>query len=129
MRTLLRLLVSVIGIATLVFGIIFIFQSNSAKQQVADDIAPVTLEQLNAQYDAVSANQKAIMQAEEPNIRAGKAQPSAMYTYLTTQKTGLGLAKANVGNADLIVTMGIIDIIIGLGLAIGGGLSLARARV
>lgn len=120
MRTVLKLLVAIIGIAVLVFGVIFIFQSGSAKQQVADSIAPLTLDQLNARYDAVTAQQKTIMQAEEPNIQAGKAQPTAMYNYLTAQKTGLGLAKSNVGTANLTMMMGITDILVGLGLVIGG---------
>ena len=56
MRTILKLLVSIIGVAAIVFGIVFIFQSGPAKKQVADNIAPITLSQLNATYNTVTAN-------------------------------------------------------------------------
>jgi hypothetical protein len=128
MQTVLRALVVIIGVAVLAFGVIFIVQSGSGKQQVADDIAPLTLDKLDTQYDAVTARQQAMAQAEEPNIQAGTAQPSAMYTYLTNQKIGLGSARSNVGTANLTMMMGIIDVLIGLGLVLGGGLSWARAR-
>jgi hypothetical protein len=120
------LLVSAIGITVIVFGVIFIAQSGSARQQVADGIAPVTLDKLNATYDTVSEKQKAVMAAEEPNIQAGKAAPSATYNYLTVQKVGLGLAKTNRGLADLIQTMGIIDVIMGVGLLVGGFLLMKK---
>jgi hypothetical protein len=58
------------------------------------------------------------MAAEEPNIQAGKAAPSAMYNYLTIQRTALGLAKSNVGLANLVLTMGIVDIILGIGMVL-----------
>lgn len=118
MHRFLKLLVSVIGIAVIVMGIIFMFQSGSAKQQVADTIAPVTLSQLNATYNTVTANLNVIMQTEEQNIETG-GQPSVMYSYLTAEEAGLGLAKSNVGTANLLLTMGIIDVIIGLGLIAG----------
>jgi len=127
-RTLLKVLVSVIGVAALVFGIIFIIQSGSAKQQVADGIAPVSLQNLDAIYDSVTAQQKTMMAGEEPNIQAGKAQPSPMYIYLTAQRTGLGLARANVGTANLILTMGIIDVVLGLGLIVSGVLIPSKSR-
>jgi hypothetical protein len=112
----------VVGIAVLVFGIIFVVQSGSAKQQVADSIAPLSLNQVNATYDSVTEHQKAIMAAEEPNIQAGKAAPSAMYNYLTIQRTALGLAKSNIGLANLILTMGIVDIILGIGMVLSAAL-------
>jgi len=128
MRTYLKLIVSIIGVAAIVFGIIFIFQSGPAKKQVADSIAPVTLGQLNATYDTVTANLTTDMQAEEPNIQAGKAQPSATLAYLTAQQSGLGLAKSNVGTANMVMMMGIVDVLIGLGLVIGGALIPGKAK-
>jgi hypothetical protein len=123
-----KLLVSIIGVAAIVVGIVFIFQSHSAKQQVADNIAPVTLSQLNATYNTVTANLTTVMQAEEPNIQAGTAQPSANYAYLTAEQAGLGLAKANVGTANFVLTTGIIDIVVGLGLLISGMLIQGKAK-
>ncbi|MGP8080564.1 MAG: hypothetical protein ACLPVI_08670 [Dehalococcoidales bacterium] len=128
MRTILKLLVSIIGVAAIVFGIIFIFQSCPAKKQVADNIAPVTLSQLNATYNTVTANLTTVMQAEEPNIQAGTAQPSATFAYLSAQQAGLGLAKSNVGTANMVMMMGIVDVIIGLGLVIGGVLIPGKAK-
>jgi hypothetical protein len=118
MRTFFRFFVMAVGIAVLVFGIVFTIQSGSAKQQVADSIAPLPLNQVNATYDSVTEHQKAIMAAEEPNIQAGKAAPSAMYNYLTVQRTALGLAKSNIGLANLILMMGIVDIILGIGMVL-----------
>ena len=60
------------------------------------------------------------MAAEEPNIQAGKAAPSAMYNYLSAQRALLGLAKANMGTVDAVRTNGIIDIVTGLGLVLAG---------
>jgi hypothetical protein len=122
MRTLFRLVVMVVGIAVLALGIVFTVQSGSAKQQVADSIAPLPLSQVNATYDSVTENQKAIMAAEEPGIRAGATAPSSMYNYLTIQRTSLGLAKSNIGLANLIMTMGIVDILLGVGMVLAAAL-------
>ena len=129
MRTVLKLLVSMIGVAAIVFGIIFIFQSGPAKKQVADNIEPVTLNQLNATYNTVSSNLTTVMQAEEPNIQAGQAQPSSNFAYLTANQAGLGLAKSNVGTATMVLMMGIVDVLIGLGLFVGGMLIPGKAKL
>ncbi|HEX9896219.1 MAG TPA: hypothetical protein VGA85_00965 [Dehalococcoidales bacterium] len=119
MRTWISLLIIVVGAVSLVFGIVFIVQSGSAKQQIADDITPLTLDQVDAQYDAVVLQHEAIMQ-KEPLVRAGKAEPSATYNYLTIQRTSLGLTRSNIGQADFIRTTGIIDIILGVGFLFSG---------
>ncbi|MFC2062975.1 hypothetical protein ACFLS8_03435 [Chloroflexota bacterium] len=128
MRTFIRSVIFVVGIAVLVFGVIFIVQSGSAKQQVADSIAPLPLSQVNSTYDSVTEQQKAIMAAEEPNIKAGTAAPSAMYNYLTIQRTSLGLAKSNIGLANIILTMGIVDIVLGIGMVLTAGLIPSRKQ-
>jgi len=120
MKSLLAVVVAIMGVASLVFGIVFIAQSGSAKQQIADGLQPMPLDQLNATYDRVDASQVQMMAAEEPNIQTGKAAPSAMYNYLTTQKTGLGLAQSNVGFADFLKMNGIIQVITGVGLLLAG---------
>ena len=43
-----------------------------------------------------------------------------MYAYLSAQKVGLGLAKANIGTTKVVFTVGIIEIIIGFGLVLTG---------
>jgi len=114
------ILVSVLGLVTLVFGIVFIAQASSAEQTIASEIQPLKIAEVNAKYEAVKKSQMPLMAAEEPNIQAGKAAPSAMYSYLTIQRTSLGLAKANIGLTGFVRMSGIIDIILGLGLIIGG---------
>jgi hypothetical protein len=93
----LRLLIVALGIASVAFGIVFIAQAASGTKWIADDIRPIDIKDVDAKYEAVSLNQEKLMAAEEPNIQAGKAAPSAMYNYLTAQRTGLGLARTNIG--------------------------------
>ena len=114
------IVVAVLGVACLVFGIVFMTQASSAERQIADDIQPLTIAQVDAQYEAVKTSQMALAMIEEPNIQAGTAAPSAMYNYLTIQRTGLGLARANIGLAAFTRTIGIIDIIVGVGLILAG---------
>ena len=119
MRTWIALVIIAVGAVSLVLGIIFMVQSGSARQEIADDIAPLTLDQVDAQYDAVVLQHEAIMQ-KEPLVRAGKAEPSATYNYLTIQRTSLGLTRTNIGLADFTKTTGIIDIILGVSLLLAG---------
>jgi hypothetical protein len=114
------LVVTVLGVVSLVFGIIFITQACSAKQEIASEIQPLKIAEVDAKYEVVKTNQMGLAGAEEPQIQAGKAAPSAMYNYLTIQRTSLGLAKANIGLAGFVRTSGIIDIIVGLGLILAG---------
>lgn len=128
MNTFLRLVIIVLGIASLVFGIIFIFQAGSGTQWISDDIAPLAIKDVDAKYDAVSVNQQKMMAAEEPNIQADKAAPSAMYNYLTVQRTGLGLARTNVGLVGFIRMAGIINVVLGLGLVLIGVAAPAKSK-
>jgi hypothetical protein len=127
-NTFLRLVIIVLGIASLVFGIISIFQAGSGTQWIADDIAPLAIKDVDAKYDAVSVNQQKMMAAEEPNIQADKAAPSAMYNYLTVQRTGLGLARTNVGLVGFIRMAGIINVVLGLGLVLIGVAAPAKSK-
>lgn len=126
MRSLLSLIIIAVGAASLVFGIVFIVQSNSARQQIADDITPLTLDQIDARYDAVVNQHNAMRSAEEPKIQAGSATPSAIYNYLTIQRTSLGLTRSNIGQADFIRMNGIIDIILGAGFLFTGAFIMQR---
>ena len=51
------IIVALIGVAILAMGIVFVMQANTAKQTVADEVSPIALSDLNAQYDAVKAVQ------------------------------------------------------------------------
>ncbi len=114
------IVVAVLGVVCLVFGIIFITQASSAEQEIADEIQPLTIAEVDAKYEVVKTNQMALAMTEEPNIQAGRAAPSAMYNYLTVQRTSLGLARTNIGLAGFVRTSGIIDIIVGVGLILAG---------
>jgi len=114
------IVVAVLGVVCLVFGVIFITQASSAEQEIASEIQPMKIAEVDAKYEAVKIKQMALAMTEEPQIQAGKAAPSAMYNYLTVQRTSLGLAKANIGLAGFVRTSGIIDIIVGLGLILAG---------
>jgi hypothetical protein len=114
------IIVALIVVAILVMGIVFMAQANTGKKTVADEISPVTLSNLNAQYNNVEAAQEKQMAAEEPGIQAGQAAPSAMYNYLSAQRALLGLAKSNVATSGFVMMSGTIDIILGIGLALIG---------
>lgn len=126
MRSLGSLIIIAVGAASLVFGIIFIVQSGSAKQQITDDIAPLTIDEVDARYDAVVAQQNGIRALEEPKIQAGQAAPSAMYNYLTAQRASLGLARTNIGLVGFTRMTGIIDIVLGVGMLFAGALLMQK---
>lgn len=114
------IVIAVLGVVCLVFGIIFITQAGSAEQEIASELQPLEISEVDAKYEEVKTNQTALARNEEPNIQAGTAAPSPMYNYLTVQRTSLGLARANIGLAGSVRTNGIIDIIIGLSLILAG---------
>ena len=114
------MIVGFLGLASLVLGVVFIFQANSAQKIIADEIQPLKIAEVDARYEAVKASQTALMAAEEPSIQAGTAAPSATYSYLTAQRASLGLAKANIGLAGFVRTSGIVGIVIGVGLILTG---------
>lgn len=120
--------VAVLGVVSLVFGIIFVAQASSAEQEITSEIQPLKIAEVDAKYEAVKTNQMALAKTEEPKIQAGTAAPSAMYNYLTIQRTSLGLARANIGLAGFVRTSGIIDIIVGLGLILAGAGLFKRGR-
>jgi hypothetical protein len=116
----LAVIIIILGLASLVLGIMFIPQANSANNEIATQVLPLKLSQVDEKYDAVTAAFNKQMAAEEPNIQAGKAMPSDIYNYYAAQRALLGLAKANMGTVKAVRTMGIVDIVVGLGLVVGG---------
>jgi hypothetical protein len=105
----LGILCIILGIAAVVFGILFIPQASSAEQKVADSLtAPVTLGTLDATYDGIDQKVTA-MSPTDPQ-----------YVMYFSQRTSLGLARANIGTAQMVRMNGIIDIIVGLGLVLAG---------
>jgi hypothetical protein len=106
------IVIVILGLASLVFGILFITQATSAKQEVADSIAPLPLDQLDDRYDTVTDQYN--------QMKAAGAQPDVQFNYLYATKTGLGLARANAGTANAVMVNGIVDICVGLGLVLAG---------
>ncbi len=111
-------MVAVLGIVVLVMGVVFISQAGAAEQKVADEISPLKVADVNATYDGVKAKQAQLAQAEGAAIKAGN--PSMPYTYLTLQRTSLGLTKSNLGVAQFIRTAGIVNIILGVSILLAG---------
>lgn len=116
----LGIIVLVLGLVGVVFGIMFIPMASSASNEIATQVAPLTLDQVSPKYDAVTAAFNTQMAKEEPQIQAGKAAPSAFYAYLSGQRALLGLAKSNMGSVTLVRFLGIAFICLGVGLAATG---------
>jgi len=112
-------IVAILGLASLVLGILLVTQAASGEQEVADSIAPLPLDQLDATYDAVTAQYN--------QMKAAGTPPDANYNALYGNKVGLGLARANVGTTGFVRTSGIINIIVGLGLILTGLALLRKA--
>ena len=114
------IIVAILGLASLVFGVLFIVQAGSADKTLAEELKPLMTSEVNAKYDAVTPKQRGIMAQEEPKIQAGQALPSDMYNYLSAQRASLGLAKANLGTASFVRMSGMVDAVLGLALVLGG---------
>lgn len=114
------IIVMILGLASLAFGVVFIMQASSAEDEIAESIAPLKLADVDSRYEDVKAKQTALKMAEEPQIQAGKAEPSATYNYLTIQRTGLGKTRGEIGMASFTRMSGTINIIVGAGLILAG---------
>ena len=128
MKRIIGMVIAILGVASLVMGIMFFMQAGSSKQEITDDIAPVLISEVNAKYDLVRTKQIAIMATEEPKIQAGQALPSDLYNYLSAQRALLGVAKSNLKVVGALQTSGIIDIVVGCGLGLAG-VALLRKEV
>ena len=114
------IIIAILGLATFVYGILFVAQAGTIETEVANSITPLTLDQVNATYDAVATKYNAAKAAEEPKIQAGQAAPSVTYDYLSAQRALLGLSKTNIGMAKFVRTSGTVNILLGLGMFLAG---------
>jgi len=113
---LLAVVTIILGLAVLVFGILFLPKASSAEQEVAESIAPnLTTDALDVTYDNID-NQVRSMQGNEPQ-----------YLQYFAQRTSLGLARTNMGVASLVRMLGIVNIIAGLGLVVVGFVALRKS--
>jgi hypothetical protein len=99
--------VAIVGVVCLVFGVMFILEAGNSQQEVADEVAPIALSELNATYDQISNAYSAYKGSNTPEESG----------YLL-QKTSLGLAKSNIGTIQFVRNMGILEIVLGGGLVL-----------
>jgi hypothetical protein len=105
----LAIIVIILGLGSLVLGILFFPQASSGEKQIKDSLAPdLVISQVNAMYDKMDQAVK----------NTAKTDPA--YSTYFANRTSLGLAKANIGTVKAIRMIGIAEIAIGLGLVLGG---------
>ena len=100
---------AIVGVVCVVFGIMGIIEAGNAEQKVADEIAPMAICDVNANYGQISAAYSAVKDT-------GTAEESA---YLL-QKTSLGLAKSNIGTIKFLRNTAILEIVAGAGFVLAG---------
>jgi hypothetical protein len=106
----LAIIVIILGLASLVLGIMFIPQAASGEKEIKDSLAPdkLTIDKVDVAYDQIEA-----AYAQTP-------QTNPQYVLVLAERASLGLAKANIGTVKAVRTNGIVDIVLGLGLVLGG---------
>jgi hypothetical protein len=129
----------ILGLVGIVFGAMFFPQAASGRSEVENAVSPIPISQINDKYDDVFAKYKQMQATIEPAITAigaGKAtdadkatytQYIDTYNYLGQHFALLGLAKANIGQINFVMYMGIVCICLGVGLSAGGYLLLRKA--
>jgi hypothetical protein len=123
----LSLVTIILGVAAIALGVVFVFQANASNNEITTSILPLTRDQVNPKYDAVTVKYNQIMAAEEPSIQAGKAAPSDMYNYLSAQRGLLGLAKANIGTVKAVQMNAYVTIGIGIALVLVGFVAMRKS--
>jgi cytochrome c biogenesis factor len=107
MKNITGMLVAVIGVACVVFGVMFVMQSNTSLETIANEIKPLQISQVDATYEQVKL---ALTVATDP----------AQVQTLTMQKTSLGLAKSNIGTVQFLKNSGFVNIVVGAGFLLTG---------
>jgi hypothetical protein len=122
MKNILSILVAVVGVACIVFGVIFIMSASSGKTTVVDEMAAsgVTVDNLNAKYDLAKKGLADAMTAMATASDAAKATVNEKIQDAGWQKASLGLAKSNLAMVDFVQKSGILTIVIGAGLVLAG---------
>ena len=99
--------IAIVGVVCLVFGIMGIIEAGNSEQEVADEIAPITLSTLDATYDQISAAYSAVRGTDTPEE-----------SVLLGKKTSLGLARSNIGTIKFVRNTSILEIVLGAGLVL-----------
>ena len=122
------IIVVILGVASLVLGVVFMTQATSAEKTILSQVAPLTsLSQINPTYDTITAQYNQLMAKELADISAQKALPSVSFSYVSGQRALLGLAKSNVGLAMFTRLSGIVAIVLGLGMGLSGFMLMRKA--
>ena len=121
MKNFLSILVAIVGIVSIVFGVMFIMQANSSKTTVVNELkdSQVTIATLNTTYDQVKAG---LAQAQ----LAGAAGTESAQS-LGWQKASLGVAKSNLGTIDFVQKSGILSIVAGVGFVLASYLLMKKS--
>lgn len=103
------IIIVILGLVSFIFGILFVTQAASAKQEVADSLtSPATLDNLDDMYDQIDAQVSQMSPTDQ------------QYTMYFSKRTSLGLSRSNVGVANQVRVNGVVDICVGLALVLAG---------
>ncbi len=116
-------IIAVIGVFTLAFGIVYIFQAASAQQEIADQLQtglqPMAVGDVEAAYNQTTSQMVQMKNGELQQLAAGKPV-SDNYLNVVNQRTALGLTRSNLGIIQATRMNGIIDVVIGVSLVLIG---------
>jgi hypothetical protein len=114
MKNIISILVAVIGVVCVVFGVLFIVQSNSSRATLVDElkVSNVTLDTLDSAYNAAKDG---LSKALAAGTAGAESAQSAGW-----QKAALSAAKSSRGTIDFVQMSGILTIVIGAGFVLAG---------
>ena len=104
MKMLVSILVALIGVAAIVFGVMFIMEAGNSRDDLATEVAPLQLSQVEATYDQFKAD--------------AAAKPTDLAKAL--RKTSMGLAKSNLKTIKFVQNAGYLNIALGAGFVLVG---------
>ena len=112
MKSILSVLVALIGVVCIVFGVMFIMQAGSSRNTVVDELkaSGLTTGTLNAAYD----------QAKAGLAQATAGQNVEGMQSAGWQKASLGVAKSSLTTIGFVEKSGILTIVIGAGFVLAG---------
>jgi hypothetical protein len=99
--------IAIVGVVSIVFGIMGIIEAGNAEQKLVESIEPIQISEVNGLYGQASAAYKALRGTGTPEESAA-----------LLGKTSLGLAKSNIGTIKFVKNTAILEIILGAGLVL-----------
>jgi hypothetical protein len=124
--------IAVIGIFTLVLGVVFVTQAASAEKTIAEQLQtglrPLAISDVNAAYDNATNQMIQMKTTELEQLAAGKSV-SDNYLNVVNQRTALGLSRSNIGMVQATRMNGIIDLAVGISLLLVGLVLFVRPKL